>query len=275
MKEEKESIPILDNALVEEKKPKRKSMVTRIRDMKHWDSYIKYLTDTKKDFTITESKGVKRAIWDKERNIGGILKTNSSDNFDKLWIFSSVRKSATSWLKKNEILYLPKKFASNVKNHNKIREMVAGEVFCATDLNHAYWRIALTQGIIKESLYEKLVPAEYKLYRNMALSCLRGVKTAVYYKQGVMTHKENLGNPDLGLLYEHSIRQRCFQLMDIAMDLCGDGFIAYKTDCIYYDYKYKKIIEDHFWAYRMKFDTIECVAIGKGLYIDDKEIRKF
>ena len=77
-----------------------------------------------------------------------------SKNFPRnyLFMFKSVNRDVTKWLKGRKKIALPPKHEVTKYNldfdHNK------GKV-TGTDLDHAYWRIAMIKGIISEDTYEK------------------------------------------------------------------------------------------------------------------------
>jgi hypothetical protein len=203
-----------------------------------------------------------------------LYKTGKID-FSKLWIFGAVKAGAVRYLKKNAVEHLSERLPSVLKNYENINALVEGEEFLATDLDHCYWRIAYNEGVIRKELYERLNVSEFKQNRNQALACLTTTKKKHYYKEGVFSHTEIIGDSDLAMLYENVIRQKCFQIMNNAVPLCKKGFIMYKTDCIYYKPEQQEIIEAHFMANNMLFKTSKCIYLGNQHYMDDKDIKKF
>ena len=148
-----------------------------------------------------------------------------------MFLFGMVRKDVNAYLKDNEIR-LPKRYGQIEYNENleDIPNNVTG-----TDLNHAYWRIALNLGIISERTYYKGLNDEFKEVRLAALSTLGGKKKYQKIRNGVITDEFFVveGDEDLRKVYT-LIRLTCYRYMTQVKKILGNDFLCYKTDCIYY-----------------------------------------
>lgn len=148
-----------------------------------------------------------------------------------MFLFGMVRKDVTTYLKNNEIR-LPKRYGQIEYNEN-LEDIPANVT--GTDLNHAYWRIALNLGIISEKTYIKGLNDEFKEVRLAALSTLGGKKKYQRIKNGVITNECFVveGDEDLRKVYT-LIRLTCYKYMTQVKKMLGNDFLCYKTDCIYY-----------------------------------------
>lgn len=187
----------------------------------------------------------KEIIWGNYSYVIPMLNKKKQDSFKKgLFLFGMVRKDAAKYLKKYTVK-LPKRYpqieyAAEINHRKKIT---------ATDLNHAYWRIAYNLGIIREETYLRGLPDEFKSVRLAALSTLGASKKYQIIKNGEFTDevKEIKGDEELQKVYK-LIRYTCYRYMSQVKNTLGDDFIAYKTDCIYYydTAKNRKIVSDYF-----------------------------
>jgi hypothetical protein len=112
----------------------------------------------------------------------------------------------------------------------------------ATDLNHAYWRIAFINGYISAKTYEKGLLIKDKALRLASLANLSSAKQYFLIEGGKVTKKS------ITLRFEaylqkvyNNIRYECYQHMMTMANLLGDDFICYKTDCIYYKQSKKNV----------------------------------
>lgn len=105
----------------------------------------------------------------------------------------------------------------------------------ATDINHAYWRIAFLMGVINQKIYDKGLLLEDKSLRLASLSNLSSKKEYQIIKDGEITqeYKTLRYNETLHTVY-NNIRFTCYEYMSNIATLLGNDFICYKTDCIYY-----------------------------------------
>jgi len=150
-----------------------------------------------------------------------------------IYLFGMVRKDAKAFLANNPKFKLPKKNPSIYYNPD-YREGYDGAI-TATDLNHAYWRIAFNLGIISERTYNHGLDESLKATRLAALSTMGMPKKYYMIKDGVLTDEMIAvgGDDKIAELYI-LIRHTCFNYMMDIRKILGDGFLAYKTDCVYY-----------------------------------------
>ena len=161
------------------------------------------------------------------------VKKTHTDFKSGLFLFAMVRKDAKKFLESGVKFKIPKKNPSIYYNPIH-RNGYEGEV-TATDLNHAYWRIAYNLGIITKNTYLKGLDIESKSTRLASLSTLGAPKTYYLIKEGEVTNELIAvgGDAAMAELYV-LIRLTCFKMMMEVKQMLGNDFIAYKTDCVYY-----------------------------------------
>jgi hypothetical protein len=149
-----------------------------------------------------------------------------------MFLFGMVRKDAKNYLKEYDIT-LPKKSAQ-IEYTKTLNEELFGKI-TATDLNHAYWRIAYNLGIITDKTYIKGLNEDFKSVRLAALSTMGATKKYQIIKKGVITDEYKIiqGDDNLQLVYKY-IRYTCYNYMVKVKKILGRDFLCYKTDCIYY-----------------------------------------
>ena len=148
-----------------------------------------------------------------------------------MWVFRSVLNDVKNYVIDKKIIakkQLPVNFW-NEKN-KKFRGKVT-----ATDLDHAYWRIAYIEGIIKPKTYENGLQIKDKSIRLAALANLSSSKEYQIIIDGVLTDKTKVFkyNQVYHKVY-NNIRYICYEHMNILAEMLANDFICYKTDCIYY-----------------------------------------
>jgi hypothetical protein len=147
-------------------------------------------------------------------------------------LFGKVRKEAQDFLRKNPSIKLPKEERSILYNDDVPNSNVK---VCATDLNHAYWRIAYNLGIITFATYKRGLPKKFKNVRLASLSTLGMGRTFRQINGGKISNSTvTFGDDDYLQRVYKLIRFTCFKHMTKVKKMLGDDFIAYKTDCIYY-----------------------------------------
>lgn len=148
-----------------------------------------------------------------------------------MWVFRSVLTDVKNYTENRRIKAkdrLPvNRWNNNVKNYR-------GKI-TATDIDHAYWRIAYQFGVISKKTYEKGLLLKDKALRLAALANLASAKEYFIIKDGELTKSTVIlkFDPILQKVY-NNIRYTCYEHMTVLADLLGDDFICYKTDCIYY-----------------------------------------
>ena len=151
---------------------------------------------------------------------------------NKLYLFRAVDSDVSKWLKERGDIILPPKH--DVTKFNINYDEKEGNI-TATDLNHAYWRIAYVRGMISEKTYEAGLKDTAKALRLATLSVLGRKKSYTNVvdgkMKGVITLNE--GDEKKRMIYKY-IRYFCYQMMYELSIKLGDDFDCWKTDCIYY-----------------------------------------
>ena len=146
-------------------------------------------------------------------------------------MFRIVRKEVENWLSKNK-LELPNHLNSIEYNYEYDLDK---DELTGTDLNHAYWRIAYTHGLIKEKTYIAGLDNDCKALRLATISTLGREKKFKNYNKGILGKPFYLQNKDEKLQNVYKfIRLTCFTYMHEASKFLGNDFFAWKTDCLYY-----------------------------------------
>jgi hypothetical protein len=148
-----------------------------------------------------------------------------------MWVFRSVLNDVKNYVIDKKIIAKPQ---LPVNLWNEKNKKFRGKI-TATDLDHAYWRIAFLQGVIKQKTYENGLKIKDKSLRLSALANLSSSKEYQIILDGVLTDKTKVFkyNSIYHKVY-NNIRYTCFEHMNILATMLEDDFICYKTDCIYY-----------------------------------------
>jgi hypothetical protein len=202
-------------------------------------------------------------VWDGKSYI--FPKSGKHKSYNKgIFLFNMVRKDAKNFVKSGKSLKVPKKYPTNEYN-DKFDKF--GERLTGTDLNHAYWRIALNLGIISKQTYLRGLDDEFKVVRLAALSTLGKGKDYHVIENGVVTEKLiRIGSDEqLDALYK-AIRYTCFKYMQKVKKMLGNDFVAYRTDCVYYvdTPENRKMVRDYFKDEQMSVKQL--VSIKKTLH---------
>jgi hypothetical protein len=175
-----------------------------------------------------------------------------------------VRNDAKKFIKEGRNVKLHKKYPVNEFNEtfDKFEFKIT-----ATDLNHAYWRIAYNLGIISQNTYNKGLDEDFKTVRLSALSTLGKGKEYFVIKDGKVTDEVvRIGyNEDMDNLYK-AIRYTCYKYMQKIKKLLKDDFVCYRTDCVYYvdTPDNRKLVRDYFNEQKMSFKQL--YSIKKPLH---------
>lgn len=231
-----------------------------------------FLKQNKLDFYVIRTNASHIAIWDEEKRFGATYRKLATPGDQKvLWIYSVVKSSFKKYLLKNTY----EKFArypSEAKNRININKLKVGDHFYGTDASHCYWRMSYNLNYISYKLYAKLLDEKLKTNRNKAMACLSSVKKKDYYIKGKFNRTEIINEPRLRDLY-NNVRYKSFELMDDCRVMCGNGFIKYKVDCIYYLQEKKQAVESYFEHNEMPYKTSHCIYLGNGQFIEGSEIK--
>jgi hypothetical protein len=213
---------------------------------KHKEKYILDLIKMNKgNGYIRKGNFSSEVVWDSKSFVFPTSAKQKSYN-KGMFLFGMVRKDAKSFIKSGKTIKVPNKYPTNEYNDNfdKFDEKITG-----TDLNHAYWRIALNLGIISKNTYFKGLDDEFKSVRLAALSTLGKGRDYFVIRDGLITEEVvKIGVDDeMDALYR-AIRYNCFKYMQIIKAMLKNDFVCYRTDCVYYvdSAENRKIVRDYF-----------------------------
>ena len=197
--------------------------------------FIKTLVDGKLSFAVRQSTECTEILLDDTHIVYA-----STNNFPrkKVYLFRLVKNEVLKWLNKNELI-LPPNHHSIEYNYEYDYEK---DEMTGTDLNHAYWRIAYTTGLISEKTYIAGLDNDCKALRLATISTLGREKKFNNYKNGELgkSFVYQKRNEELQNVYKY-VRLTCFDYMYQASKLLGEDFFAWKTDCLYYKNTKKNI----------------------------------
>jgi hypothetical protein len=172
-----------------------------------------------------------------------------------MWIFRSVMLSAQKYANLN-IVETKKHYPVNYVNQNFNQSHYD---ITATDINHAYWRIAFLMGVINQKIYDKGLLLDNKTLRLASLSNLSSKKEYQIIKEGNITQEYRVlkYNEVLHTIY-NNIRYSCYEYMNNIAELLGNDFICYKTDCIYYvdTLKNREIVHNYLTSNNLLFKQL-------------------
>ena len=211
------------------------------------DFIFKRMVEEKANGYIKRGTFTNEIVWGSKSYIFPCMDKKRQMAFKKgMFLFGMVRKDVREFLKNNQIK-LPTKYGQ-IEYNKELNEDLFGKI-TATDLNHAYWRIALNLGIITENTYDKGLNEKFKAVRLAALSTMGANKKYQKIKNGkiIDEYKVVYGDDKLKDVYK-LIRLTCYKYMNQVKKKLGKDFLCYKTDCIYYiDTQYnRKIVRDFF-----------------------------
>lgn len=172
-------------------------------------------------------------VWGSKSYIFPCMDKKRQMAFKKgMFLFGMVRKDVKEYLKTHTIK-LPTKY-NQIEYNKDLNEDLFGKI-TATDLNHAYWRIAFKLGVISENTYNKGLNDDFKAVRLAALSTMGANKKYQKMKNGKLLDEYKIvyGDDALKDVYK-LIRLTCYKYMNQVKKLLGKDFLCYKTDCIYY-----------------------------------------
>ena len=208
---------------------------------------FKRMVEEKANGLIKKGTFTNEIVWGNNSYIFPCMDKKRQASFKKgMFLFGMVRKDVKEYLKTNTIK-LPTKYAQ-IEYNKELNEELFGKI-TATDLNHAYWRIAYNLGIITDKTYTKGLNDDFKAVRLASLSTMGANKKYQKIKNGKLLdeYKVIYGDDTLKDVYK-LIRLTCYKYMNQVKKKLGHDFLCYKTDCIYYiDTQYnRKIVNDFF-----------------------------
>jgi hypothetical protein len=218
------------------------------------DTFYNKLVKGKGNFLIRFGSECNELIFDNAHNVFA----TENKNFDRklLCLFNMVQTDVRNFLNINPYIDIPPKV--NTTEYNYFYNDEIGTL-TATDLDHAFWRIAYVKGYITKKTYEKGLPTSGKAIRLASLSVLgRGKKfdkyvNGEYQKTIVVKEKDAI----LQKVYV-DIRYSCYYMMYELSQILKDDFESWKTDCIYYrdTPENRKIVHNYFEEREMLFKQL-------------------
>lgn len=218
---------------------------------------IKRIKDLGETALVKKGTFSTEIVWGKRSYVFPSINKKDYTTFRKgLFLFGKVRSEAKAFLKNNPNFKLPKEERSI---YFTPFEPPSDIKVCATDLNHAYWRIALNKGIITNATYKRGLPKAFKSVRLATLSTLGAGRTFTQLTDGRLTNEHITIGEDEPLKRVYKlIRFTCFRHMAKLKKLLGKDFLAYKTDCIYYvdTPENRKLVGDYFTKNNLTFKQL-------------------
>jgi hypothetical protein len=208
----------------QEDKPQR--IYSRIK----MDNFHNKLIKGNGDFLIRFGTECNELIFD---NVHNIFSTGNN-NFpsEMIYLFGMVQNDVKRFLNINPHINLPPIVNTIEYNHNYNDKI---GTITATDLDHAYWRIALVKGYIREETYTRGLNPKAKALRLATLSTLGKGKVFDKYVNGKFLEKIVRKEPNQNLKNAYlDIRYSCYYMMYELSKILKDDFDCWKTDCIYY-----------------------------------------
>jgi hypothetical protein len=218
------------------------------------DRLYKKLVQGKGNFLIRFGSEINELIFD---NVHNIFSTQNK-NFDNklLCLFNMTLVDVKNFLKINPYIDIPPKVNTIEFNYNY--DDTIGTL-TATDLDHAFWRIAYVKGYITKKTYNKGLPTSGKAIRLASLSKLGNGKRFDKYVDGEFVEKIVVKETDTTLQKVYvDIRYSCYYMMYELSQMLKDDFESWKTDCIYYrdTPENRKIVHNYFEEREMLFKQL-------------------
>lgn len=218
------------------------------------DRFYNKLVKGKGNFLIRFGSECNELIFDNAHNVFA----TANKNFDNklLCLFSMVQNDVRNFLNINPYIDIPPKV--NTAEYNYFYNDEIGTL-TATDLDHAFWRIAYVKGYITKKTYEKGLPSSGKAIRLASLSVLGRGKKFDKYVNGEFVEKIVVKETDATLQKVYvDIRYSCYYMMYELSQMLKDNFESWKTDCIYYrdTPENRKIVHNYFEEREMLFKQL-------------------
>jgi hypothetical protein len=217
------------------------------------DKYLAKLKAFGSDFYIRIGSECSELIFDGRHKVYGSKQNNFPPS--KIFLFNLVKRDVVKFVQDNSFDVSPKQ---KTTEYNFKYDPDIGTV-TATDLNHAYWRIAYVKGYISKRTYEYGLDEKCKSLRLATLSVLGREKSFDKYVNGQFVAKIITQEADalLRSIYD-DIRYSCFYMMYELSIMLGEDFDCWKTDCIYYrdTPENRKIVTGYFEEREMLFKQL-------------------
>ena len=218
------------------------------------DRFYSKLVKGKGNFLIRFGSECNELIFDNVHNVF----TTANKNFDNklLCLFSMVQNDVNKFLAIYPYIDIPPKVNTAEFNYKYDDEI---GTLTATDLDHAFWRIAYVKGYITKKTYIKGLPTSGKAIRLASLSVLGRGKKFDRYENGEFVEKIIAKKPDETLQKVYvDIRYSCYYMMYELSKLLKNDFESWRTDCIYYrdTPENRKIVHNYFEEREMLFKQL-------------------
>jgi hypothetical protein len=218
------------------------------------DRFYNKLVVGKGNFLIRFGSECNELIFD---NVHNVFSTENK-NFDSklLCLFNMVQSDVKNFLNIHPYIDIPPKVNTTEYNYNYDDEI---GVITATDLDHAFWRIAYVKGYITKKTYNKGLPTSGKAIRLASLSVLGRGKKFDRYVDGKFVENVVTKDSDATLQKVYvDIRYSCYYMMYELSQILKDDFESWKTDCIYYrdTPENRKIVHNYFEEREMLFKQL-------------------
>lgn len=247
-----------------------KSKLTRQFKNFSADRTLKRLIGGKHSFSIRKGSEVNQIIFGKNHYLFATENRNFPKN--KLFLFKLVNDDVKKFLKDNPDIELPPQ--KKTQNFNLEYDVEKG-ILTATDLDHAYWRIAYVKGYISKKTYEHGIKDENsKTIRLATLGVLGTEQKYDRYENGqyVETYIHRKENKAMKNIYK-DIRLTCYYMMYLLSVELGEDFESWQTDCIYYrdTPKNRKIVHEFLDMHNMLYKQLTYNSMDYFEAIDDQE----
>lgn len=218
------------------------------------DRFYNKLVVGEGNFLIRFGSECNELIFD---NVHNVFAT-ANKNFDNklLCLFNMVQKDVRNFLNINPYIDIPPKV--NTIEFNYKYDDSYGTI-TATDLDHAFWRIAYVKGYITKKTYEKGLVPSGKAIRLASLSVLGRGKKFDRYVKGKFFETIVTKEPDKTLQKVYvDIRLSCYYMMYELSKILKEDFESWKTDCIYYrdTPKNRELVQNYFEEREMMFKQL-------------------
>jgi hypothetical protein len=184
-----------------------------------------------------------------------IFASNESFPRKKIYLFNAVKMQCKKWLKNNE-LKMPKKAKMRFYNYDYDANI---GYLTATDLNHAYWRIAYLNKFITQKTYIAGLTPDCKELRLATLSTLGRQKIFSEYENGEKVRETVYQEKDdeMKNLFVF-IMHTCWNNGAELSKLLGNDFYSWNVDCVYYrdTEQNRKIVRDYFDSKKLTYKQL-------------------
>ena len=218
------------------------------------DTFFNKLVKGKGNFLIRFGSECNELIFDNAHNVFATV--NKNFDIKLLCLFSMVQNDVNNFLDINPYIDIPPKVNTAEYNYSYNDEI---GTLTATDLDHAFWRIAYVKGYITKNTYQKGLPSTGKAIRLASLSVLGRGKKFDKYVNGEFVKKIVVKETDATLQKVYvDIRYSCYYMMYELSELLKDDFESWKTDCIYYrdTPENRQIVHNYFEEREMLFKQL-------------------